>query len=53
MSPDLLDLDAYEPEPRAFHVRCFDGMCGAEDCPRCHPGCELDRDDDDEPTDDD
>lgn len=22
-----------EPEP----VECGDGLCGAEDCPRCHP----------------
>lgn len=19
--------------------RCYDGLCGAEDCPRCNPGC--------------
>lgn len=20
-------------------IRCSDGMCGAYDCPRCHPAC--------------
>ena len=32
----------YEDEPRfvrsSHNMSCSDGMCGAEDCSRCHPG---------------
>lgn len=21
--------------------RCYDGLCGAEDCPKCNPGCDA------------
>jgi hypothetical protein len=29
--------DCDEPRPRRPQYRCSDGMCGAPDCPRCHP----------------
>jgi hypothetical protein len=35
--------------------RCFDGMCGADDCARCNPGGREDQDPrepDDDETDD-
>ena len=43
----------------ARYHKCHDRMCGAEDCPRCHPGNfvdgvfvdDIEEDEDDEETD--
>jgi len=29
--------DDYREQVRSY-VRCHDGLCGADDCPNCHPG---------------
>jgi len=43
---ELAELDAHDErrhearmdaEPRRVGMSCRDRMCGAEDCPRCHP----------------
>ena len=29
--------DEYDEPRRTIYRKCPDGMCGADDCPRCHP----------------
>ena len=31
------DSDDYDDPPPKRYIRCSDRMCGAEDCPTCHP----------------
>lgn len=36
-SPDRDDRFDDEREPRPRYIKCADGFCGADDCPRCRP----------------